>query len=503
VTSVDAKELATVGAPGNAIVGADDAGTATAPGTFLGSSDVEGFQAQLFVQMMDDRADDWLLRLGTTDGASLSGFASVKDALAYDHAAPLRWFPAVAVAETADASGFPRPAYSVSSPDSELLDLAGMVLGYSQFHALTDVNNVDVGGSQTVRAFFDGDPFPGEEQRKAGVDTLRDRSLAMLRVSLVNLERLHLDPASGVLVDHVTLKGGTPARGTVASTITAAYAVLALRAGLRSASSQLELYSNNTPDTAADVTPLDESPFHVAGGGTETFAPHLRTVLRREADVLLEKLTDASGLAYDGWDVAAGKPIGAGDALDAHTAAMRGLFAGYLATGDTRYRSRALAVAARLHARFWDGTTGLYGATPAPVSSVEMTPLRFALLQSALRDEIVLWASRPGNESHLAELGFRMARINKLFLNGWNDENANRLVDWPDECVSVAAGVPRGGLQMAERTLSGEIGVFEEKIMPGQKRTPTFDREHDCVPEIDDVRLPAALAGSVTFTVTK
>ena len=56
---------------------------------------------------------------------------------------------------------------------------------------------------------------------------------------------------------------------------------------------------------------------------------------------------------------------------------------------------------------------------------------------------------------------------------------------------------------MAERTLTGEIGSFEEHVLPGQRPRPTSDREQDCVPEIDDAQLPAALADSVTFTIAR
>ena len=55
--------------------------------------------------------EDWLRHLSTTDGLTLSGFASLQEALAYSYASPLRWFPGkIAVTETADASGFPAPA---------------------------------------------------------------------------------------------------------------------------------------------------------------------------------------------------------------------------------------------------------------------------------------------------------------------------------------------------------------------------------------------------------
>src|SRR5205823_9515173 len=116
-----------------------------------------------------NRADDWILRLSTSDGATLSGFASLNDALAYAYDSPLRWFPsAIGVTETDDGSGFPKPAYALSSASTSLLDWVGLVLGYSTFYALTDTKNADVGGSQTVRSVFDGDPFPADNQLADG-----------------------------------------------------------------------------------------------------------------------------------------------------------------------------------------------------------------------------------------------------------------------------------------------------------------------------------------------
>ena len=129
---------------------------------------------------------------------TLSGFPSLADALAYDYTAPLRWFPgAVKVTETNDGSGFPHPAYSLSSADSHLFDLLGMVLGYSEIYALTDTANAAVGGSQAARAYFDGDPFSADDQEADGEPTLHDRALGVLRVALVDLDRLHVDPRRG------------------------------------------------------------------------------------------------------------------------------------------------------------------------------------------------------------------------------------------------------------------------------------------------------------------
>ena len=111
VSSVPEAQLAMVGTPGNAVVGADDTGAATASGTYLGSSDIEGFQAgQLPPDPRQPERRSGSRSSPPTDGATLGGFASVSDALAYSPASPLRWFPAsISVTESDDASGFPRP----------------------------------------------------------------------------------------------------------------------------------------------------------------------------------------------------------------------------------------------------------------------------------------------------------------------------------------------------------------------------------------------------------
>jgi hypothetical protein len=86
-------------------------------------------------------------------------------------------------------------------------------------------------------------------------------------------------------------------------------------------------------------------------------------------------------------------------------------------------------------------------------------------------------------------------------LDGWDDRNENGIVDWPDECTLVNGSIPAGGLQMGERTLTGEIGSQEEHIVVN--RFPTIDRNVNCVAEIDDAKLPAALADSVTFHIAR
>ncbi|MEO6772421.1 MAG: hypothetical protein ABI467_05290 [Kofleriaceae bacterium] len=490
-------------APVHAVAAADVVKVGTPGfGVELGSSFIEGFQAAMFVLESDARADDWLARLSTGDGVTLSGFASTAAALAYDFPAAPRWFPGrIAVTETPGADGFPVPAYALASADSELLDQLGLAMGYAELFALTDHANADVGGSQPVRAYFDGDPFADDDQLADGEDTVHDRALAMIRVAVIDLARFHAG-GDGVLVDHIAFTGTAATRGHTVATTSTAYAVIALRTVLRSLGSQLELYSNNTPD-AATTGALDPLPIHDPSDPTATFGALVRRLVRAQAELLYDHLTDPSGRAFTGWDTAAGQPVDQSDTLDAHTAAIRGLFASYLATGDTRYRDRALAVWARLDATFYDVDARVYRTEPITadlVYTVTYTPLRFALVQSMLRDMYELVATRPGGEALVLPLEARIARLNKLVLNGWDDRDRDQRPT-VSECVRFdGTHVALGGLQMAERTLTGETGRATDEAGVGP---PSVDRDADCVPETDDARLPAALADAVTFTVTR
>jgi hypothetical protein len=499
VSSVPEAELPLVGTPDNSVTGVDASGKATFPGTYAGSSDLEGFQAALFIDEVDNRAADWLLHFTTTDGSTLSGFSSLSDALSYREDSPLRWFPeSIRVTEGADSSGFPIPSYALDGAGSELLGLLSLAGAYAELYALTDRANPDVGGSQAVRVYFDGDPFGEDDGQADGEPTLHDRALAMIRVAVLDADRLHRDPTSGALADAVAFAGATPTRGSSASIESTAYALVALRTVERALGSELTLYSNNSPDTALLTSPLDSVPVNAAG---VTFSERLHDLIRSEAALLYDSLTTPDGRAFDALDLATGKVSGDANSLDAHTAAIRGLFTAYLATGDTRYRDRAEAVFNRLETVFYDPSARIYTATPSPAPFVDFGPVRFGMLQAALRETYLQLGDRPGHETLGEDLEGRIGRLNKLVLNGWNDRNDDSRVQWPSECVQVTDGMPSGGLEMAERALTGEIGSVQTDVAPGDPRTPTSDRDRDCVPEIDDAHLPAALAHRVRFTI--
>ena len=497
IVSVDAADLAKVGVPGNTVVGrypdpADPTGArliAGAPGVYLGDIPMEGWQGLTMLDEMDNKAGFLLGSLLSADGATLGGAGSVKAALDYSYDSPLLYFPSsVEVVEapadaTAPTKYFPRPTQlTIASSDSALAGLSGLVGGFGEAFAVTDKNNATVGGSQPFRATFDGDPFPDDDGLPDGEATLHDRALGVLKVALVDLDRLHFDPGAKVLVDSVSVRAGVPTRGTKVTTVELAEAILALRNAYRALNGSLQLYSNDTPDTqgapaALDLAPLTGAPY--AG----PLQARLVALVRAEADFLAAKLVAPDGAVANGYDLAANAPDAAPTDLAAEAAAVRGLLEAYLVTSDDRYRERATDAYRDLDARFWQADVQAYRTTAGVDTPLKYTPARFGLLWGAMRQYYKLVASAPLRHAQGVELLRRAKRVFKLVVNGWNDRNQDDKVDYPAECAGA-------GLELGERALTGELG---HPFDPG-------DRDHDCVREISTVKLPAALGAEVDFT---
>lgn len=495
-TKVDTADLAMVGKVGNTVKAYDEPQQRGSAGTYLGPGDLEGFQGLLMVDEIDNKAALLIGQL-TSDGAQLGGFATTKAALDYDYQSAPRFFPhAVTVTEAAGSGGAdPQPTgYAVTEGQSRLADLAALLGAYGEMFALTDTRNADVGGSPTTRPVFDGDPFAGDNGMPDGEATPHDRSLAVLKIALVNLDRLHLDPATGALADESRVSGSTITRGSRASTVEIVRALVALRIVYRSLTAQLTLYSNATPDTTVNTTALDGTKWTGAPGGA-TIAQRLQQLIKAQADFLSQKLVAADGTATNGYDLAAGKADTQPTTVEAQAAAVRGLLEAYLATSNADYRSRAQAAYDKLEALYFHPELKIYRPVPGEDQTFSFTPARFAALSAVLREMYVLIGSRPGQEALKQTLEARIGRLNKLVLNGWNDVNGDGKVDAPGECLRLQGTTPLGGLQMAERALTGELG--------SEKNVLTSDRDRDCVPEIDDAKLPAALASEIRITREK
>jgi hypothetical protein len=498
IVQVADADLPQVGQPGNTVVGqypdpADPTGMRLIngmPGVYLGDTTIEGFQGLVMLDELNNKAALLLGQLLSTDGQSLGGFATTKDAIAYDYTSALRFWPQeIAVTEdTASAPPppqgnswkyFPKPtAFTVKTGASRLRDLTALAGGYGELFALTDFGNTDVGGLVTSRATFDGDPMPADNGQPDGEETPHDRALAVMKVALVDVDRIHFDAQNRVLVDSSQVAGGQVTRGTHVSTYDTAYAIVGLRTALRALSSTLTLYSNDTPDTHALPTALDGAPL---GGAPAALGDRVVQLITAEADFLADKLVDGSGHVAAGYDLSAQAADTAASTLADEAAAIRGLLDAYLATSVTRYRDAAMKIYADLDARFWMSDVRAFRTTAGDDVGV-WTPHVYGALTGALRQYWKLVARRPGQEQVAAELLARWKRTFKLVVNGWDDANGDDTVQYPDECLGA-------GLQMGERALTGELSHPNDGP----------DRDLDCVKEISAAKLPSALAAKIVL----
>ncbi len=494
VTAVGPNDVALVGRPGNRIQAV--APPTAQPGVFIGSTPLEGMWGLVMVDEIDN-AGAWVLSsLMTPDGASLGGPASVLAGIQYDYGSPLLWFP-TAIAVTEDGNGaYPGVAsLAVQDATSSAVDLAALMQGYSLFFGMTDARNAAVGQQLGLSIAFGGYPFAADDGSPDGENTPHDRALALMRLTFVDLDRIHADPQTGVLVDTATIAGGSVTRGTSVTTTSLAHAVVGLRHLLMSCNASVSQYGAPDSDASKDALGiLDSVPLHPPGADASApvlFSPRVREVLLTQAKFVRDVLTRADGTVANGATLAAGTWTPSTDAtlLESQGAALRVLVEAWFLSKDTAYFARAQAVARRLLGpAFWSDAARMFGGVSGSAEDVVMTPERFAWLQQALRETYeAVWV--PGDPLlDRSVLEDRIARANKLYLNGWDDRNRDQLVQAPGECLGAR-------LQMGEQALTGEVGTTSNSY--DNQSGP--DREPDCVLNIAAAKVGSVLAGQVHF----
>jgi hypothetical protein len=508
VTAVAPGDMPLIGRPRNVIRAV--APPTAVPGVFIGSTPLEGMWGLTMVDEMDN-AGAWLLSsLGTSDGVTLSGFSSVLSALTYDYDSPLVWFP-TAIDVTEDRSGTPPSpaavypavaALAVNDATSHSVDLAALAQGYSLFFGMTDPRNAAVGQQLGMQVAFGGYPFAADDGLPDGEDTPHDRALAIMRVAFVDLDRLHVDPATGIVVDTASVRGGQPTRGTSATTVALGHVVVGLRHLLMACNASVSQYGAPDGDSSKDALGiLNAVPIHVpaasgdAGTSTPVFSARVREVLMAQADFVYSILSHTDGTVSSGATLAAGgqarstawMPTTDATKVEAQSAAIRVMGEAWFLSRDTKYIERARALARSLLSTFWSEPARMFRGSAGGPDEVAMTPERFAWLQQALRETYeVLWV--PGDPLlDRAVLEDRIARTNKLYLNGWDDLNGDQLVT-PNECLM-------GRLQLGEQALTGELGRSSNSFIGSSGA----DRDGDCVPNVAYAKKASVLASEVFF----
>ena len=215
------------------------------------------------------------------------GFPRFHRRIDYDYTSPLVWFPtAVAVTEEAPVhrqTALPRTRGVAVARDqdgaSHAVDLAALAQGYSLFFGMTDARNVPVGQQIGMQSAFGGYPFPADNGLPDGQDTPHDRALAAMRVAFVDLDRIHRDPATNVIVDTATMSGGSGGaivRGTTASTVALGHVVVGLRHLLMACNAAVTQYGAPDGDPTKDAVGISEQRADPSAGGHGCGVAHLQ-----------------------------------------------------------------------------------------------------------------------------------------------------------------------------------------------------------------------------------
>jgi hypothetical protein len=312
-----------------------------------------------------------------------------------------------------------------------------------------------------------------------------------MRAAFVDLDRLHVDPndKARVVMDAATVSAGSVTRNNTATTTTIGHVVVGLRHLLMGCNAAVSQYGAPDPDPTKDAQGiLNSVPLHPTYG-QPSFSPHVREVLMNQADFVLNTLSQADGTVANGAAFANGAWAATTDPtlLESQGAALRTLVEAWFLSQDTKYRDRARAVATKLFTAFWSDPALMFRGVAGGADDVVMTAERFAWLQQALRETYEgVWV--PG-DPHLDRpaLETTIARVNKLYLNGWDDLNGNQTVEKPAECLGAR-------MQLGEQALTGEVAT----VSNGNIVTSGEDRESDCVLNVAFVG-KAAVLGTVHF----
>jgi hypothetical protein len=493
VTAVAPQDMALVGTQGNQVLAVAPPGTH--PGVFVGSTPLEGMWGLLFIDEADNAAQWLLSSLGTSDGAKLGGFPSIEAAIQYDYSSPLVWYPTSIAVQEDGVLPYPGvAALTIKDATSQASDLAALEQGYSLLFGMTDARNVAIGQQPGCEIEFAGSVFPADDGMPDGESSPHDRALGVMRSAFVDLDRMHVDPATHVVVDTATVSGGAVTRGSTIATTTLGHVVVGLRHLLMGCNAAVSQYGAPDPDVSKDAQGiLNTVPIHppdAAGGPPPTFSARVRQVIMNQAAFVLGTITQADGTVANGATLSNGAwaaDAGAAD-VEAQGAALRVLGEAWLLSGDVAYQQRAQAVGRKLLTAFYSAPARMFRQTAGGPDDIVMTPERFAWLQQALR-ELYEAAWVPGDPllDRGALEGF-IARVHKLYLNGWDDLNGDDTVDKPQECLGAR-------LQMGEQALTGEVAATSNGI----DNSGGADREGDCVENIAFVGKGSLPASQVHF----
>jgi len=379
----------------------------------LGVSAVDGMNGVLLTEIAWDKL--WTLQAELAyDGKRLgAGFGPDYDA----RKGPV-WFPhSLRVEQVERNQAHAAASYAVTDASSQLRDLWLLLWSSSEFYAFSDSRSAHAAQNPAFLSVFDGQPFPAAPERNRDADRANDVagtdpfSLASNITGLLfeNLTQLHFDPEAGTLVDAWDRK-----RGRSVTTYDAAYALVALAVFQR----------------ARDALPVGYAASEAGAGGLKSpLGKRALELIQKQASFIIDTLVDRRGLVMDRYDLSTGK--GQGASIGSQFAAIRGLTAAFVATGDARFKQGARDIYRAVAKLLFDPALGTFADVPG--KPTEHTPWTAAAVSGGLRALLLNLRNSDAEdvvELRPAELTERYVSWFQLVINGGTEGSGMQLAEW-------------------------------------------------------------------------
>ena len=378
----------------------------------LGVSAVDGMNGVILTELSVDKMLMLQDQLGF-DGKQL-GAKITPD---YDPTKGAVWFPhAIKVDETEKNGVNAIEKLTVTVAESTLRDTWMLLWPTSEYFAFTDQRSANTAQNPAFRAVFDGQPFAAAPA--ANIDSKTDNNVAaadgfslasnLSSMLFKNLDTLHFDNKAGTLVDSYDGK-----QGSHVTTYDAAYSIVALSIFQRAQDALPVGYAS------AEASDLDLK--------TEQGKRAL-DMISRQAEFIVTKLKASNGLVADGASVSGQQDKS--QSLDAQFAAIRGLSAAFIATGESRFRDEARGLYLAVEKEYFDaelGTWSLKGGV------TEQTPWTAAAVSGALRETILHLKNNEAEKEKPLELATLVERYTAWFrtvINGHDTQQGLQLAEW-------------------------------------------------------------------------
>lgn len=323
---------------------------------YLGNNPEEGFRGAI----LNLASVSKMLLLKSSffyDGKRLRGINPFE----YDPGKNLSYFPHLVAVKSRFVGDLPpRPEeFKVRDARSMLYDQASLLWGLTEYFYFADPGRdrsdptYRDGYDNWDKVFGENTPYDGSLMERKYMHLARGLGNVIVR----NLEAMHRDPESGVLVSE-----WVPGRG---------------RGNEVSVS-----------DLGMAILGLANYHHHLAKAEPEV-AAQAGTLLHAQADFLADRLQNADGTFPDGYDLTGKRKLGGELTLLSQSFAIRGLLRAYQELGEARYLTAAEKAYQAMNDKLWDTTNGIY-RSQAGASVTVYTPLNLGAALGAVREMILV-----------------------------------------------------------------------------------------------------------------